>query len=530
MKNLKKILAFVLVIALTAAATVGITLAFLTDETDTKHNVFTVGNVDVTLEEEVGVNTDNDGLTTTPTGAEYNLVVPGDELTKKVTAGNVGSIPAYMAVTVTVNNADDILAVGKYFADKGYSDAEIQAIYTEIFDGWGVNYATTDMPLAVTTKPAYTLQVDSVLTGTGTVAAYNNNWYADNAALFAPYDGYYSEGMANNEIKYTYYLYLEPGKETVLFNGLRVPEYFNSELMAMFSQLEIDISGAAIQADNFGTLGADASAKAAFTALHNEQNPVITVENAADLSSAISEAGSEPVTLDLAAGTYKLPSDRTSAKDITITGDTNTVIDLTWGAYQDNTKMTFEGVTIKGSTGYVTSNGTSFGSDYAALYTPNVTYKNCTFDGPFRIGRDGATFVNCKFTNLGNDYVWTYGNDATFIGCTFESEGKALLIYSDGGNEVSKVTVKNCIFNATKSGYAGAISNQPCAAIEIENRGNGVNLVTEGNTVDSDFSGLWRIKTYHAGKPDVIVNGTTYTSLSLDGKLMTITGTEVTVQ
>jgi len=238
----------------------------------------------------------------------------------------------------------------------------------------------------------------------------------------------------------------------------------------------------------------------------------------ADLSTAIGSGASD---ITLSAGDYVMPSVN-GDKEINISGTKDTVIDITNGAYMDSATVSFEGVTIKGSTGYANGNG----SDYAALYTPNVTYTDCTFDGPFRIGRDGAKFINCKFTNLGNDYVWTYGNDATFIGCTFESDGKALLIYSDGGNEVSKVTVTGCTFNATQGAKAGAIANQNCAAIEIDNYGNGVNLTTSGNTIntvnDTLFSGEWRIKSYDPNKTDVIVNGTEYTSLALDGKTMTI--------
>ncbi len=226
----------------------------------------------------------------------------------------------------------------------------------------------------------------------------------------------------------------------------------------------------------------------------------------------------------LPAGDYKMPS-IDGNKEVTIVGTKDTVIDNTLGAYMENSTVSFEGVTIKGSTGMANGNG----SDYAAFYSKNVTYTNCTFEGPFRIGRDGATFINCDFTKLGNDYVWTYGNDCTFIGCTFESDGKALLIYSDGGNEVSQVKVENCVFNATQGAKASAITNQNCAAIEIQNYGNGVDLTTSGNTIDSDFSGEWRIKTYHANNPAIIVNGTTYTSIALDGKPMTINGTEVTV-
>lgn len=243
-------------------------------------------------------------------------------------------------------------------------------------------------------------------------------------------------------------------------------------------------------------------------------------ENGALISVALTSAPADTlVEIDLGEGEYKMPS-TTESKEIVIKGTKDTVIDNTLGSYLDSSKVSFEGVTIKGSTGYANGNG----SDYAALYTPNVTYTNCTFDGPFRIGRDGAKFINCTFTNLGNDYVWTYGNDATFEGCTFESAGKALLIYSDAKEttEVSEVIVKDCIFNATTGAKAGAIANQSCAAIEIHNYGHGVKLTASGNTIDSDFSGEWRIKDYVTGRPSVIVNGTEYTSLALDGKTMTI--------
>ena len=239
-----------------------------------------------------------------------------------------------------------------------------------------------------------------------------------------------------------------------------------------------------------------------------------SVSNETELTAAINEGASD---ITLAAGTYKMPS-VSGSKRFTIKGTKDTVIDLTMGAYMDSSKVSFEGVTIKGSTGKANGNG----SDYAALYTPNVTYTNCTFDGPFRIGRDGATFINCTFTNLGNDYVWTYGNDATFEGCTFNTDGKAILVYSDGGSEVSQVSVKNCVFNSTQGAKAGAIANQNCAAIEIHNYGNGVNLTTSGNTYDSNFSGEWRIKTYEDGKPKIFVNGTEYTTIAIDGKTMTI--------
>ena len=218
-------------------------------------------------------------------------------------------------------------------------------------------------------------------------------------------------------------------------------------------------------------------------------------------------------------GKMKMPSS-SSNNTIKIIGDGTAVIDNTLGAYLENANLTFEKVTFKTTFGMVNGNG----ADYAALYSKNINYNECNFEGPILLGRDGAKFEGCTFDKLGNDYVRTYGNDATFTGCTFNTEGKALLIYSDGGNEVSKVSVTACTFNATQGAKASAIANQNCAAIEIHNYGNGVNLTTENNTIDSDFSGVWRIKTYESGKPRVFVNGTEYTTIALDGKTMTIDG------
>lgn len=250
---------------------------------------------------------------------------------------------------------------------------------------------------------------------------------------------------------------------------------------------------------------------------------------AADNGVALGEAinnTTEASYIQLAKGEYKMPS-ISGSKEVTLVGTKDTVIDLTLGAYMDSSTVSFEGITIKGSRGKANGNG----SDDAAFYTPNVTYTNCTFDGPFAVGRDGATFINCEFTNLGNDYVWNMACNTVFDGCTFNSEGKALLLYSHGsdeGDEMTNVVVKNCKFNATQPAKAAAINNQPCAAIEIHNYGCGFNLITSGNTVSSNFSGEWRIKQYDNRSPlyTVTINGTAYTTTALDGRLMTVVNSE----
>ena len=253
---------------------------------------------------------------------------------------------------------------------------------------------------------------------------------------------------------------------------------------------------------------------------------------AASLTSAVN-SGATDIYVE---GNFKMPSSSTS-NAITITSlNGNATIDNTLGSYWEAATLTFNNVNFKTSTGYANGNG----SDYAALYSKNVTYNKCSFSGPMRLGRDGAKFIECTFNDLGNDYVWTYGNAASFTGCTFNSAGKALLIYSDGvsiddGNGAAPaVSVTGCTFNATTGAKAGAISNQNCAAIEIHNYGYGVTLTTSGNTVEKGdkFSGEWRIKTYETRNADskIFVNGTEYTTLALDGRTMTIDGTVVTVQ
>lgn len=263
----------------------------------------------------------------------------------------------------------------------------------------------------------------------------------------------------------------------------------------------------------------------------NTKNLTVNSKAYASTAAQLTSAVNNGATDIYVQGEFKMPSS-TTTKTITISPlNGNATIDNTLGSYWENATLTFNNVNFKTSAGYANGNG----SDYAALYSKNVTYNKCNFSGPMRLGRDGAKFIDCTFNDLGNDYVWTYGNAASFTGCTFNSAGKALLIYSDGGNGAPAVSVSGCTFNATTGAKAGAISNQNCAAIEIHNYGYGVTLTTADNTVDTadgKFSGEWRIKTYETRNADskIFVNGTEYTTLALDGMTMTIAGTVVTVQ
>jgi hypothetical protein len=238
--------------------------------------------------------------------------------------------------------------------------------------------------------------------------------------------------------------------------------------------------------------------------------------NAGDFASKISNI-KDGDTIVLAAGSYTMPA--TGGKDITIVGGEDTVVNV-GAANMGEGDVTLHGVTIKA--------GQYKGFQHSGV----VTYNNVTIEGELFCYGTQDIFNNCTF-ELNNGYVWTYGSkEVVFEGCTFNTNGKAILVYNEGAG-ATKVAVNNCTFNATAKGYAGAIANQSCAAIEIDNfqsSGVGVahNITASNNTVDEDFSGEWRIKNYVGGAA-VTVNGTEYTTTAIDGKVMTVVNKEATI-
>ena len=216
--------------------------------------------------------------------------------------------------------------------------------------------------------------------------------------------------------------------------------------------------------------------------------------------------GINNVTINLADGNYTFNG---ASGNATIKGSKNAIIQLVAGTPGGN-EIKFNGVTIK------TRNAV-----YTGINAKKVEYDNVTIDGTMCLYQDKVVFNN-SVINLNGDYIWTYTTkNVEFKGCEFNTTGKAILVYNEGQN-ATNVKVEGCVFNASVGAKAGAIANQNCAAIEIHNYGGVAHkIVTSGNSIDSDFSGEWRIKDYVAGYP-VTVNGVDYTQIAIDGKLMTI--------
>ena len=437
--NFKKILALLLVIAVCCGITAGLTVAYLTDE-DEEHNVFTVGNIDIDLREKVGVigagtvvKNEGEGA---EHGATYTNVMPGDKLQKEVTIANTGANPAYVAVTVILNNVSQIhSAIDKFYEAKyGENAPEVQEAYSQVFQGWGINYNPRPGAYGMNDArrvidgtfglPEHVLHVDYTQTTykNDTYQISVGNWFksekeAENPTKYSGYTNFstgfhtgdlggFSREMGEYELKYTYYLYLEPGEESVLFEGLNVPYEFNEDQIKMFENLKIDIYAAGIQASGF------ADAKTAFAALAGQTVNHVDVANVEELKEAL--ANNSGYTVINANG-----------------ADLGDVDDITFNDGVTLMNATFSGASNYGNNanGTVTFMNCKFIStdSYAAHFDGgdgNLVFINCEFAGwnSFGTAIKGITFTDCKFGFNGNYGTLRVYQDATFTNCSFDAD------------------------------------------------------------------------------------------------------------
>lgn len=89
----KTILVAAIAVMLVAALVVGGTLAYFTDKTEVKDNVFTVGNVKIAIREEFDPDT--------------AVLVPGKDINKDVFVKNTGAQDAYVRVHIAIPSALD---------------------------------------------------------------------------------------------------------------------------------------------------------------------------------------------------------------------------------------------------------------------------------------------------------------------------------------------------------------------------------------------------------------------------------------
>lgn len=158
----------------------------------------------------------------------------------------------------------------------------------------------------------------------------------------------------------------------------------------------------------------------------------------------------------------------------------------------DNKRISFENLTFDCVTTHI--------DDVREAQFPrtNVSFVNCNIKGMFAaLGPTTTSFSNCVFT-VGEEYgqyayaIKYYGGDntskLTLDNCVFNTCGKCVLVYTDAVRTLD-VTINNCTFNASKT-VAGK------AAVQIHTeKGIKGNLSISGSTAtgfDSSINGgLW---------------------------------------
>lgn len=204
----KKTLALLLALVLVFGAAVGGTIAYLTDN-DTVTNTFTVGKVEITLDEakvnEYGVVDQNAARVK----ANSYRLIPGHTYAKDPTVTVLeGSEESYVKMTVTFSNASELDAI---FAPNG-------ANLTNIFNGYDSTNWIAKGNTEDTVKNTRTYEF----------------WYKDTVAASA------------GDVKLD-----------ALFDSITVPNEITKEQLETIKDMTITVNAYAIQADGF-TAAADA--------------------------------------------------------------------------------------------------------------------------------------------------------------------------------------------------------------------------------------------------------------------------------
>lgn len=226
MKTKSKALLLTLCAVLLVAASVLGTMAYLTS-TDTVTNTFTVGKVEIKLDE-----TD----VTSPAGprvqANSYKLMPGTTYTKDPTVTvKAGSEDSYVRMKVTFNNATEIIAL---CTDPEFVD-EVTGVENAFPLIRMVNYTDTAE-----------LYWDGLLL---------DNMYDTEDMLAMP--KYFAYDAATDTLTYYFYYTDTVGtpdgdvKLPVLFDSIKVPEWVTGEQLAKLEGFEINVVAEAIQAGSF---------------------------------------------------------------------------------------------------------------------------------------------------------------------------------------------------------------------------------------------------------------------------------------
>ena len=246
-----------------------------------------------------------------------------------------------------------------------------------------------------------------------------------------------------------------------LTNNSAEPSVYNS----------VDETGTVAESTNEGSNGAVEKGDTTTYVAKIGENTYATLDEAIT-------AVKDGETIVVNADEYKLNGSLTySGKAFTIKAADGVEVsfDMSAAVALHGAKITFEGVTFNYKT-----NGNYIGLQHA----DTLVYNNCTINGMVFLYAVNETFNSCIFKQTSADAynVWTYGaKNVAFNSCRFECAGKAVLVYNEGTNTKTDLTVTDTEFIASAP-VAGK------AAIEIDTHlMKGGATVTVGNTTANGF-------------------------------------------
>ena len=435
MKNIKKIVALVLAMVLVAGLSVAGTVAYLTDR-DAKTNVFTVGNVDISLNEAFG---------------QGAALVPGVEINKVPTITNNGPTDAWVWMTFSIPSALDNFVQG---TEQGSSENIIH---------WNPLGATTE-GYVNQDRVAKAIQqglLPNDITADDITAA-KKTWNVFNS--LGDGKNVYQETIDN--VSYNTYVLLY--NKALTKGETTLPSLFKVYLDA---QIDIDPEGEMYRV-------VDGTATKVNWNIKTNGNPLIHIaaygiqkDNFADVKTAYDayntqwgsngRAEADAPTLTKSADELKAALE-SGEKDIIVNGAEFTE-NFFNGRYYKDRNIDFVDCTFTANMNYMYINDATFtnctfdtGAANSAVHYDelfgDLVFDNCTFkSGKIQIGANKdmtgtVTFNDCVFENTASTNIWSDNgirvySPAVFNDCEFNNR-----VVLAGSNGLS-VTFDNCTMN-----------------------------------------------------------------------------------
>ncbi len=195
----------------------------------------------------------------------------------------------------------------------------------------------------------------------------------------------------------------------------------------------------------------------------------------AEAVNAVSDGGE----IVVYSGVYTIPNVTYTGKSFTISAgvDQTVSFDMSVAHAIHGAKVSFNNVTFD----YKTNN------NYIGLqHADTLTYNGCTINGMVFLYATNETFNDCTFNQTSKEAynVWTYGaKNVAFNRCVFKSAGKSVLVYNEGANLKTDLTVSETKFVASEK-----VDGKAAIEIDTSLMAGGTTITIDDKTTATNFA------------------------------------------